>query len=91
MERIAEIIGTVCISVLVVTILYSISSFPSTEKVIKFVISIYIIINTVTVITDNKVDFDFYFIAIGCIFCRSRDCFGVGQSDSPDQSGGGWR
>ena len=63
MERISDIIGVLCISVLVVTILYSISSFPSTEKVIRFVISIYIVVNAVSMFTDNKIDFGIDFKA----------------------------
>ena len=63
MERISDIIGVLCISVLVVTILYSISSFPSTEKVIRFVILIYIVVNAVSMFTDNKIDFGIDFKA----------------------------
>lgn len=44
MEHIAKIAGTLCISVMVMGILYEAGSFAATEKVIKFVITVYILV-----------------------------------------------
>lgn len=44
MDNLAKTIGILCVSVMAMGILYNLGSFAVTDKVIKFVISVYIIV-----------------------------------------------
>ena len=59
MEQIAEITGILCVSSVVMGILYNTGCFGTTEKVIKFVISIYILVTVIDSFGRNRVDFGF--------------------------------
>lgn len=57
MEKITSMVGTLCICIFVTGILYNIGCFKVTEKTIKFVISIYILVITFKAAMDIKLDF----------------------------------
>jgi len=67
MEQIAKITGVVCISVLSMGILYNLGHFPSMEKVIKFVIAIYIVLTCFKVAANADIKFDLSLEAINSL------------------------
>ncbi len=58
MEQIAKITGVVCISVFSMGILYNLGHFPSMEKVVKFVIAIYIILTCFNAAANADIKFN---------------------------------
>lgn len=58
MEHIAEITGTLCVAVVIMGILYNIGCFTATEKVIKFVISVFIILTVIKSADIGTIRFD---------------------------------
>ena len=58
MEHIAEITGTLCVAVVIMGILYNIGCFTATEKVIKFVISVFIILTVIKSADIGAIRFD---------------------------------
>lgn len=61
MEHIADMIGTVCVSVIAATIIYNFGSFPSMERIIRFVVSLYIISNSINILSGNRINFTYDF------------------------------
>lgn len=62
MEKISEICGILCFTVITMNILYSFGFFPATEKVVKFVFSIFIVLTIIKAIqSTDTIVFDFSF------------------------------
>ena len=59
MEQITRIAGVICISVMIMGILYEMGAFPATEKAIRFVIAIYIMLTVFTTVSDTKLQLDY--------------------------------
>ena len=57
MEHISTVTGVVCVSVFAVSVLYSFGCFSATEKVVKFVISLYLLTVFIKSITDTRFEF----------------------------------
>ncbi len=60
MEKITSVVGTLCLCIFVTGILYNMGCFKVTEKTIRFVIAIYIIVIIFKTVMDIKFDFAAY-------------------------------
>lgn len=61
MEWISTLIGTLCISSFIMGILINFGKFESTQKVIRFVVSLFIVVTIFKPYSENDFSFDFDF------------------------------
>lgn len=59
MEQIAKTVGILCVSVIAADIFCNTGYFPATEKVVKFVVAIYIILTGFKTVTGNYIKPEF--------------------------------
>ena len=59
MEQLTRITGSLCISVLAMGLLYNMGHFPQTEKTVRFVIVVYIILSCINSFEKDEFDFGF--------------------------------
>ena len=59
METVTKAMGTVCIAVMLMGIIYELGCFKTTEKVMKFVITVYVMVTFLATVSDTKIQLDF--------------------------------
>ena len=59
MEHITKVVGTLCIAIMSMGIMYEFGCFKATEKVMKFVITVYVMVTFFATVSDTKIQLDF--------------------------------